>query len=78
MGANVALLHQLLNMEVDRGHTHESFSSSHGAGFKGTSDPETGVSLHLPEGVKGPLHSRPFIEPESTPIGSYGEDTGAV
>jgi hypothetical protein len=65
-------------MEVDWGHAHESFSSPHGAGFKGTSDPETGASLHLSEGVKGPLHSHPFIEPESTPISGYGEDTGVV
>jgi hypothetical protein len=65
-------------MKVNRGHARESFSSPNGAGFKGTSDLETSTSLHLPEGVKGPLHSRPFIEPKSAPISSYGEDTGAV
>jgi hypothetical protein len=65
-------------MKVDWGHACESFSSPHGAGSKGTSDPETGTSLHLPEGVKGPLHSCPFIEPKSAPISSYGEDAGAV
>jgi hypothetical protein len=59
----VAPLHQLLNVKVDWGHARESFSSPHRAGFKGAGDPETGTSLHLPERIKGPLNSCPFIEP---------------
>jgi hypothetical protein len=59
VGADVALLHQLLNMKVDWGHTCECFSSPLRAGFKGAGDPETGVSLLFQSKSRGPFIAAP-------------------
>jgi hypothetical protein len=48
-GTGMALLHQLLNMKVDQGHTHECFSSPNRAGSENTSNLKAGTPLHLVE-----------------------------
>lgn len=74
----MATLYKLLEVKVDRGNSCQSLGSPIGAGPEGAGDPMACASLHLPERVQGPLHGGPLVEPESGPIGSYGEDTGAV
>jgi hypothetical protein len=42
-GADVAPLHQLLNMKVDWGHVSKCFGSLNRAGSEGTGNPKAGV-----------------------------------
>ena len=65
-------------MQADGRDACEGLSRAIGAGLEGPGDPEAGAPLHLLEGVEWPFHGCSFVEPEPTPIGSYGQDTGTV
>ena len=74
----MAPLHELMNMQVDRGNACQGLNCPRGGGAKGSSDPSTGAGLHGLECFHRALKMATLIVPQLSTICSDWEDTRMV
>ena len=74
----MAPLHELTNMQVNRGNARQGLDRPRGGGAKDPSDPSTGMSLHGLKCFHGAFKTATLIVPQLSTICSDQEDTRMV